>query len=97
MRRLFCEMSTNSPIINEPTTSGTVIYTDSTSAISLATNIQVSERNQHIELKVHHIKDLIKRGTVKLSYIGTTDQPADILTKPLNAGQIEHISKLINM
>lgn len=61
----------------------TTMMTDNTASISLATNPQVSERNKHIEIKVHHIRDLLRRDIISLSHIATTEQLADILTKPL--------------
>ena len=34
-------------------------------------------------MKYHFIKDLVQGGTLKLQYIRTDEQIADILTKPL--------------
>ena len=34
-------------------------------------------------MKYHFIRDLVQRGTLKLQYIRTNEQIADILTKPL--------------
>ena len=34
-------------------------------------------------MKYHFIRDLVKKGTLKLQYIHTDEQIADILTKPM--------------
>ena len=38
---------------------------------------------KHIEIKYHYIKDMVQRGVVKLQYVATDEQIADVLTKPL--------------
>jgi hypothetical protein len=38
-------------------------------------------------MRYHYIRDLVKRKTVKLQYIATSEQVADILTKPLTSRQ----------
>ncbi len=41
-------------------------------------------RTKHINVKYHHFRDYVTRGDITLHTIGTADQPADILTKPVN-------------
>ena len=38
-------------------------------------------QSKHIEIKDHFIRDCVQRGVVKLQYISTDEQVADILTK----------------
>ena len=64
LRSLFSEFQQNQPIKSEPNLPATEIITDSTSAISLVTKPSVSERNKHIDLKSHHIKELNNNGTI---------------------------------
>jgi hypothetical protein len=42
------------------------------------------ERSKHIEIKYYFIRDKFQEGEVKLEYIPTDEQTADILTKPLS-------------
>jgi hypothetical protein len=42
------------------------------------------ERSKHIEIKYYFIRDKVQEGEVKLEYIPTNEQTADILTKPLS-------------
>ena len=61
----------------------TIIHCDNQSCIKLSENPVFHDRLKHIEMKYHFIRDLVQRGTLKLQYIRTDEQIADILTKPL--------------
>jgi hypothetical protein len=45
------------------------------------------DSSKHIDMKYHYIRDFIQRKTIKLQYIATSKQVADILTKPLTSRQ----------
>ena len=62
----------------------TVIHCDNQSCIKLTENPVFHDRSKHIEIKYHFIRDVVQRGAVKLQYIRTDEQVADILTKPLS-------------
>lgn len=57
MRRIVTAFNLNRAISDEPYIGATEVITDSTSAISLVTKPNVLERNEHIEIKAHHIKE----------------------------------------
>jgi hypothetical protein len=63
----------------EPTT----IYEDNQGAIALANNPIHHARTKHIDVKYHFIREQVQLGSVKLQYVPTADQVADLLTKPL--------------
>ena len=56
---------------------------DSKSALALAKNPVFHERSKHIRLRYHFIRSCLDEGSIEASYINTTDQLADLLTKPL--------------
>ena len=60
------------------------LYTDNQSFIALSTNDVSSKRTKHIDTHYHYTKDQIAAGTIKLLYIPTLQNPADIFTKPLS-------------
>jgi hypothetical protein len=41
------------------------------------------ERSKHIDTQYHYIRECIADGVVDVNQVGTDDQLADILTKPL--------------
>lgn len=83
IRRIFLEINTRTPYHDGLIMPATVLYSDSTSAMSLARNEQVSARNKHIDIKMHHIKEMISRKVVEMHYVPSSENIADMLTKPL--------------
>lgn len=59
------------------------LQVDNQSAIKSMENEITSSRSKHINVRYHFIRDVIKRGDVKVNYCPTQQQLADILTKPL--------------
>jgi hypothetical protein len=59
------------------------LMVDSKSALALAKNPVFHERSKHIRLRHHFIRSCLDEGSITASYINTTDQLADLLTKPL--------------
>ena len=65
----------------------TTIYCDNQSCIKLSENPVFHDRSKHIEIRYHFIRDWVQRGVVRLAYVSTDDQVADILTKSLPKGK----------
>ena len=61
----------------------TVILCYNQSGIRLTKNLVFHDRSKHIDIRYHFIRDMVQRGAVRLDHIGTDEQVADILTKPL--------------
>ncbi|PKU65281.1 uncharacterized protein LOC110106346 [Dendrobium catenatum] len=78
IRRLLHEL-------NCPQPTSTSLFCDNTSAIALANNPVFHARTKHIEVDCHYIRHCITDQTIQIHHIPTTDQVADILTKPLPA------------
>ena len=68
----------------------TLIHCDNQSCIKLTENPVFHERTKHISIKYHFIRDWVQKGVVKLEYISTDEQVADILTKSLPRGKHVH-------
>ena len=64
-----------------------VIDYDNKSCIKLTKNLLFHDKSKHIEISYHFIHDCVQRGVVKLEYVTTDEQVADILTKSLPQGK----------
>jgi hypothetical protein len=71
----------------DPELEPTVIYCNNQSCIKLLENPIFHDRSKHIEIIYHLIQYRIQKGAMKLWYISTDEQVADILTKPLVKGK----------
>ena len=75
----------------------TIIHCDNHSCIKLLENPMFHDRSKHIEMRYHFIKDLVQRGALKLQYIRTDEQIANILTKPLTASKFVYFRDNLGM
>ena len=61
----------------------TVLWADNQGAIKLANNPSTHQRTKHIDIKYHFIRKAISDGEIRLCYVRTGQQQADMLTKGL--------------
>eukprot|EP00253_Pinus_taeda_P008949 PITA_08949 len=59
------------------------ILCDNTSAISISNNPVMHSKTKHIPIKYHFLREQVLEQKVKLEYVPSKEQVADILTKPL--------------
>ena len=64
------------------------ISEDNTGAIFLTRNKQVGARTKHIDTRYHFIREKVLEGKIKVMYVWTADNPADVLSK--NVTQVIH-------
>ena len=67
------------------------LFVDNKSAISLCKNPVLHDRSKHIDLRYHFIHDCVEKGSVVVEFIGTGEQKADMLTKPLGRVRFEEL------
>lgn len=71
------------------------IRCDKTSAINISKNPIQHSRTKHIDIRYHFLKTKVEGGMIKLEFLPTKEQIADIFTKPLPKEQFEDLlSKL---
>jgi len=58
--------------------------------LRLINNKQVSPKTKHLDIKIHFIRDLVGKD-IKPVRLSTSDQLADILTKPLAEKSYSHV------
>jgi hypothetical protein len=61
----------------------TCFHEDNKACIKMASNLIVSGRNKHIELKMHFVRERVEAREIELVYVSTHSQRADLLTKNL--------------
>eukprot|EP00253_Pinus_taeda_P027513 PITA_27513 len=76
LRRMLADMHASQ-------TGPTSLFCDNQRVLKLAKNPVFHERTKHVETHCHYIRQLVEVGSVQLRYVPTTEQPADIFTKPL--------------
>ncbi|KAG5884920.1 hypothetical protein JTB14_034118 [Gonioctena quinquepunctata] len=60
-----------------------MIFEDNQSAIKVGKNPEYHKRLKHVDIKIHFVRDKIKEGIVDVKYVNTSEQLADMFTKPL--------------
>jgi hypothetical protein len=57
------------------------IHVDNVGAIYLANNYATSQRTKHIDIRTHFVREFIEDGIIKIVFVRTDDNDADIFTK----------------
>nr|GFA67427.1 hypothetical protein [Tanacetum cinerariifolium] len=68
------------------------MYYDNKSAIALCCNIVQLSRSKHIDIRYHFIKEQVENGVIKLYFVNTEYQLADLFTKSLGRDRIEFLT-----
>lgn len=79
--------------ININITKPIVIYEDNNGCINIANNPTNHKKTIHIDIKYHFSREQIEKNVIKLEFIPTGSQLADVLTKPLPAPKLKEFRK----
>ena len=64
------------------------VYSDNQSAIALSHNPSFSDKTRHIDVKHHIVRDYVNEKLIDVCYVPTTENIADIFTKPMTGDQL---------
>ena len=67
-----------------------MILCDNQSCMKKIENPVFHDKMKHIEIRYFYIRDMVQKGAIKLQYVSTDEQVADVLTKPLSRVEFEH-------
>ncbi len=87
MKKIHCIFSMPNPMTDFCIT----VHEDNLSAIAMAELLKFTPHTKHIAIKYHHFCIRVKipsfnsSGDIKIKYISTRNQLADIFTKPIDA------------
>jgi hypothetical protein len=70
---------------------------DNQSAIRLIHNQEFHKRSKHIEVRYFFVRDMVKRGDLKVKYVASDHQLADIFTKPLSKNKLWYFRDELGM
>jgi hypothetical protein len=73
------------------------IHCDNTSAISMSKNLVFHPNTKHIPIKYHFLIEQVSNHIVQVHYIPTTEQIADIFTKPLPKTPFEYLRQKLGV
>ena len=69
--------------MKEEITEPVILYCDNTSAINISKNLVMHAKTKHIAIKYHYVRELVDEKQVKMEYINSKEQIADIFAMPL--------------
>ena len=61
------------------------LKSDNTSTIDLSHYTIISQRSKHIDIHYHYVRECLLNNKFSIEYIETTNNAADLFTKPLDA------------
>ena len=74
-----------------------LLNVDNTGAIDLANNWSTTGKTKHIDVRFHYLRELVDQGMIKLNFVRSEENVADIFTKNLSANLFDKHSKRLGI
>jgi hypothetical protein len=74
-----------------------MIYCDNTSTISISKNPVMHSKMKHIPIKYHFLWEQVAEKNIRVEYVGTKEQIADIFTKLLPRESFEYLRQKLGI
>lgn len=75
----------------------TIIHEDNQACIRVAESDKPTRRMKHVDVRFHFVKNEIDAGIVRLLYVPSEDQVADVMTKGLPRIQFEKLRNMLGL
>jgi hypothetical protein len=73
-----------------------IVRVDNVGAIFIGNNVTVSQRSKHIDIRYHFVREYVQDGFIRIIFVRTKDNDADIFTKNLSGDlHSRHASKIV--
>ena len=73
------------------------LFSDSKGCIAMTYNPVQRSASKHVDLADHYAREQQERGTITITFVGTKDMIADVLTKHLPYADFKrHAAKLVH-
>jgi hypothetical protein len=73
------------------------IYCDNTSAINISKNSVMHSKTKHILIKYHFLREHVAEKNIRVEYVGTKEEVADVFTKPLPQESFEYLCQRLGV
>lgn len=71
------------------------VFEDNSGAVEIAREHKYRPRTKHMNTKLHHFRSYVDSKQIFIHHIDTKEQPADILTKPVNEDILIKLRRMI--
>jgi histone deacetylase 1/2 len=71
------------------------LFCDNQGSVALASNSMCNKRSKHIDIRHHFIRDQVKSSKVKVTYVSTRENWADLFTKNLSNPRFAELSLVL--
>ena len=74
-----------------------VVRVDNVGAIFMTENVTTSNRTRHVDIRYHFVREFVEDGFIKIVFVKTADNDADLFTKNVNAETYQrHATKFLS-
>ena len=70
---------------------------DNTGSIAVSSGEKITRNARHINIRYHHIRDLIQKGLIKVTHVSSNQMTADGFTKALPEPKFKEFRDLIGV